>query len=95
MLKDKIQSALNNQIQIEAFSSQIYLAMASWAEVTDGMVISAQKLAILNEHYLEYNKRYHKGNEVIQPLWDRSWILIVLCLMYMSLWFSRRMWGSI
>ena len=43
MLKDKIQSALNNQIQIEAFSSQIYLAMASWAE-TEGLGGSAQFL---------------------------------------------------
>lgn len=33
MLKERIQTALNEQIQIEAESSQIYLAMASWAEV--------------------------------------------------------------
>lgn len=33
MLSDSIQKALNNQIKIEAESSQIYLAMASWAEV--------------------------------------------------------------
>jgi len=32
MLKKKIETALNNQIQIEASSSQFYLAMASWAE---------------------------------------------------------------
>ena len=32
MLKEKIEIALNNQIKIEAESSQIYLAMASWAE---------------------------------------------------------------
>ena len=43
MLKDKIQNALNNQIQIEAFSSQIYLAMASWAE-TEGLGGAAQFL---------------------------------------------------
>ncbi|MGB0887813.1 MAG: ferritin [Vicingaceae bacterium] len=43
MLKDKIQTALNNQIQIEAFSSQIYLAMASWAE-TEGLGGTAQFL---------------------------------------------------
>ena len=43
MLKDKIQTALNNQIQIEAFSSQIYLAMASWAE-TEGLGGAAQFL---------------------------------------------------
>lgn len=33
MLSDIMQSALNEQIKVEAESSQIYLAMASWAEV--------------------------------------------------------------
>ncbi|WP_370477524.1 ferritin [Tamlana flava] len=33
MLSKKIQDALNNQIRVEAESSQIYLAMACWAEV--------------------------------------------------------------
>ncbi|MXN90045.1 ferritin [Flavobacterium sp. Sd200] len=33
MLSDKMAAALNEQIKIEAESSQIYLAMASWAEV--------------------------------------------------------------
>ena len=33
MLSKTIQDALNNQIRIEAESSQIYLAMACWAEV--------------------------------------------------------------
>lgn len=33
MLPEIIQSALNEQIKVEAESSQIYLAMASWAEV--------------------------------------------------------------
>ncbi len=32
MLSKKIEQALNDQIKIEAESSQIYLAMASWAE---------------------------------------------------------------
>ncbi len=32
MLSEKMQSVLNKQIRIEAESSQIYLAMASWAE---------------------------------------------------------------
>ena len=32
MLSKKLQTELNNQIKIEAESSQIYLAMASWAE---------------------------------------------------------------
>ncbi|MCF8713303.1 ferritin [Joostella atrarenae] len=33
MLKKKIEDALNKQIRVEAESSQIYLAMACWAEV--------------------------------------------------------------
>jgi len=32
MLKPKIEQALNTQIELEASSSQFYLAMASWAE---------------------------------------------------------------
>lgn len=32
MLKDKMHTALNQQIKVEAESSQIYLGMASWAE---------------------------------------------------------------
>ncbi len=32
MLKEKIEKALNKQIELEASSSQFYLAMASWAE---------------------------------------------------------------
>ncbi|NEW78450.1 MAG: ferritin [Gelidibacter sp.] len=33
MLSERMQSVLNKQIRIEAESSQIYLAMASWAEI--------------------------------------------------------------
>ncbi|HEX5742611.1 MAG TPA: ferritin [Flavobacteriaceae bacterium] len=33
MLSKEIEKALNNQVRLEAESSQIYLAMASWAEV--------------------------------------------------------------
>lgn len=33
MLSEVMQTALNEQIKVEADSSQIYLAMASWAEV--------------------------------------------------------------
>ena len=36
MLSKKIESSLNQQIQLEAESSQFYLAMASWAE-TQGL----------------------------------------------------------
>ena len=43
MLKETIDKALNLQIKIEAQSSQIYLAMASWAE-TKGLGGTAQFL---------------------------------------------------
>lgn len=33
MLSNKVEKALNGQIRIEAESSQVYLSMASWAEV--------------------------------------------------------------
>ena len=33
MLNPKIEKALNQQVELEAASSQVYLAMASWAEV--------------------------------------------------------------
>ena len=37
MLSKKMQNALNDQIKIEAQSSQVYLAMASWAEIQPGI----------------------------------------------------------
>jgi len=37
MLSNAIQDALNKQVQMEAESSQAYLAMASWAEIQPGL----------------------------------------------------------
>jgi len=37
MLSKSMQEALNNQVQMEAESSQAYLAMASWAEIQPGL----------------------------------------------------------
>lgn len=37
MLSKKMQEALNTQVRIEAESSQVYLAMASWAEIQPGI----------------------------------------------------------
>ena len=37
MLSKPIQEALNSQVQMEAESSQAYLAMASWAEIQPGL----------------------------------------------------------
>lgn len=41
MLSPKIEKALNEQVHLEAESSQIYLAMASWAEVEGYSGVSA------------------------------------------------------
>ena len=40
MLSKKMQDALNEQVRIEAESSQVYLAMASWAEIQPGINLS-------------------------------------------------------
>ncbi|MBX2817510.1 MAG: ferritin [Saprospiraceae bacterium] len=37
MLSKTMQEALNEQVRIEAESSQVYLAMASWAEIQPGI----------------------------------------------------------
>ena len=37
MLSKEVQDALNEQVKIEAQSSQVYLAMASWAEIQPGI----------------------------------------------------------
>ena len=37
MVSKPIQDALNKQVQMEAESSQAYLAMASWAEIQPGL----------------------------------------------------------
>jgi len=37
MISKKIQRTLNEQVRIEAESSQVYLAMASWAEIQPGI----------------------------------------------------------
>ena len=37
MLSERMQKALNEQVKIEAQSSQVYLAMASWAEIQPGI----------------------------------------------------------
>ena len=37
MLSKRMQEALNEQIRIESESSQVYLAMASWAEIQPGI----------------------------------------------------------
>ncbi len=43
MLTERIEAALNKQVEVEALSSQFYLAMASWAE-TQGLTGTANFL---------------------------------------------------
>ena len=72
MLKDKIEKALNEQIKIEAESSQIYLAMASWAE-TEGLGGTAQFLYKHSDeermHMLKLVQDVNeRGGKAISPL---------------------------
>ena len=41
MLSEKVEKALNDQIEKEAYSSQLYLSMASWAETNGFKGVSA------------------------------------------------------
>ncbi len=73
MLKPKIEKALNKQIELEASSSQFYLAMASWAE-TQGMNGTAAFLYKHSDeermHMLKLVKFINErgGTAVIPPL---------------------------
>lgn len=81
MLSKTIQSAIDAQIKIEADSSQIYLAMASWAEVQGFEGISAFMYKQADEERMHMLKlvRYanQRGGEakipsVIEPVLDCS-----------------------
>lgn len=71
MLSDKLQSALNGQVKIEGDSSQIYLAMASWAEVQGFEGIATFMFAQSDEerqHMLKLVKYINqRGGEAIIP----------------------------
>jgi len=63
MLSKKINEALNNQILEEAFSSQLYLAMASWCE-TNGLTGAAKFLYLqTEEERMHMLKIFHHINE--------------------------------
>lgn len=73
MLSEIIQSALNEQIKVEAESSQIYLAMASWAEVKGFEGIAAFMYAQSDEeraHMLKLVKYVNQrgGHAVVSAL---------------------------
>ncbi|MBN8701611.1 MAG: ferritin [Bacteroidetes bacterium] len=73
MISKKIETALNKQIELEASSSQYYLAMASWAE-TEGFGGAAQFLYTHSDeermHMLKLLKFVNErgGNGVVPAL---------------------------
>lgn len=81
MLSKTIQSAIDAQIKIEADSSQIYLAMASWAEVQGFEGISAFMYKQSDEERMHMLKLVKYANQrggeakipnVIEPVLDCS-----------------------
>ncbi|MGJ8742902.1 ferritin [Polaribacter sp.] len=73
MLSAKIQEALNKQVVIEAESSQVYLAMASWAETQGFEGVSQFMYAHSDEermHMLKLVKFINErgGHAIISPL---------------------------
>jgi ferritin len=63
MLKEKVEKALNNQIEIEAYSSQLYLSMASWAEKNGYPGSSAFLYKHAEEERMHMLKLFHYINE--------------------------------
>jgi ferritin len=73
MLSENMENALNKQIRIEAESSQIYLAMASWAEVQGFEGISEFMYAQSDEerqHMLKFFKYINErgGHSLVSEL---------------------------
>jgi len=71
MLNKKIEKALNEQVEKEGYSSSLYLAMASWAEVK-GMAGVAQWLYVQSDeerlHMLKFVKYINeRGGHAIIP----------------------------
>ena len=63
MLSENMQAALNNQVRIEAESSQIYLAMASWAELQGLAGVSEFMYAQSDEERMHMLKLFKFINE--------------------------------
>jgi ferritin len=63
MLSESIEKALNEQIKIEASSSQVYLAMASWAEVQGFEGVSSFMYAHSDEERMHMLKLVKFVNE--------------------------------
>ncbi len=63
MLSKKVETALNKQLELEAYSSQLYLAMASWAE-KNGYNGSSEFLYIHSDEEREHMlKLFHYIND--------------------------------
>ncbi len=63
MLEKKVEQTLNKQLELEAYSSQLYLAMASWAE-KNGYNGSADFLYIHSDEEREHMmKLFHYIND--------------------------------
>jgi ferritin len=63
MLKEKVEKELNRQIEIEAYSSQLYLSMASWAEKKGYPGSSAFLYKHAEEERIHMLKLFHYINE--------------------------------
>lgn len=63
MLSNTIEKALNEQIKIEASSSQVYLAMASWAEIQGFEGVSSFMYAHSDEERMHMLKLVKFVNE--------------------------------
>ena len=63
MLKEKVELALNKQIELEAYSSQLYLSMASWAEKNGYPGISAFLYKHSEEERIHMLKLFHFIND--------------------------------
>jgi len=73
MIKQKIEKALNKQVELEASSSQFYLAMASWAE-TQGLS------GIANFLYHHSDEEREHMLKIIKFINERTGIAIVPAL---------------
>jgi ferritin len=63
MLKEKVEKALNHQIELEAYSSQLYLSMASWAEKNGYPGSSAFLYKHAEEERIHMLKLFHYIND--------------------------------
>ena len=87
MLSTKIERALNAQVTVEAESSQVYLAMASWAEVQGFEGVATFMYAHSDEereHMLKLIKFINEGEDMQKFLFYLlhllSLVLLKICL---------------